>query len=119
MTRKHIPDRTKLAAAICAFLELPHEIAKAMSEDEVLELVEWDHWPTRHADGGKDVHWNLRPLLRHDHKWKTRQDAADMAKERTVRRAVDEHAQRMLLKSMSEPPTRRSRWPSRPFQRRR
>jgi hypothetical protein len=116
--RKHVPDRTKLAAAICALIELPHEQAKAMSEGEILGLVDWDHFPHRHADGGKAVHWNLRPMLRHDHVIKTKVDAADMAHERKVRRAVDAHTQRMLLKTGKRKPRPRSRWPKRPFRRR-
>jgi hypothetical protein len=107
-----------LAATICAWLELPHEIAKTMSEDEVLALVDFDHFPIRHGDGGLNIHWNIRPLLRHDHKEKTKRDASDRAKERHVRQAVDEHAQRMLLKSCRAL-EKRSRWASRPFPKRR
>ncbi len=113
MTRKHISERTLRAATIVAWLELPHRIAKELSEDEIIGMIEYDHYPIRKADGGPDTHWNLRPLLRHDHKWKTKHDAADMAKERHVRMAVNAHAQRMLLKSTGEKPVRRSRWPKR------
>ena len=116
--RSHIPERTLRAATICALLEIPHEIAKAMTEAEVLALVEYDHYTIRKADGGTDQHFNLRPLLRPDHKLKTRRDAADMAHERKVRRSVSEHMQRMLLKGTNRKPPQRSRWPKRAFPRR-
>jgi hypothetical protein len=127
--RAAIRERTLRAATIIAWLELPHDIAKTMSEDEIIGLVDYDHHPIRHADGGLDVHWNLRPMLRADHKVKTKFDAADMAKERKVRRAVNEHAQRMLLKSTPNPHgiggaigmwgRMRKQWPKRKFPTRR
>ena len=127
--RKKISDRTKLAALTCIFLELPHEKAKEMSENEVIALLgEWDHYPIRHADGGPDTHWNLRPLFSADHKVKTKADAKDMAKERKVRKAHTRHLAKMKDKDIdtSDIPeaneawfkkAKRS-WPSRPFQRR-
>lgn len=116
-SRKHIRDRTKLAAMICIHLEIPYEEAKARTEDEIIGLAgEWDHYPHRHADGGPSAHYNLRPLFPQDHLEKTKLDAKDMAKERKVRRAVDEHKQRMLLKGMGKKPIKkRSSWPKRPF----
>lgn len=108
-------DRTKIASLIIAWLELPHGIAQTLSEDEIIALVEFDHYPCRKADGGPDAHWNLRPLLRHDHLAKTKLDAKDMAHERKVRRAVAEHADRMAAKgqgpSIGKP--MKYRWPKR------
>jgi hypothetical protein len=101
-TRKHIPERALRAATIIAWLELPHEIAKAMTEDEIIGLVEYHHHPVRKADGGEDVHYNLQPMLRADHKVETKKGAADMAKERKVRRATFEHVHRMALKAGAE-----------------
>jgi hypothetical protein len=125
--RKHIPLRTQLAATLCALLELPYEQAKAMTEDEVIGMVEFDHQPHRYADGGKDSYYNLRPLLRHDHKAKTRHDASDRAKERRVRRAQAAHEDALVVKS-ADPgstilsalkPPEWTRWPpARPFPKR-
>ena len=115
--RKHIRDSTKLAAMICIWLELPQDIAEAMTESDVLALVEWDHFPIRHADGGPDAHWNLQPLLAGDHKIKSKKDAGERAHERKVRRSVDEHRQRMLLKGMGKRQVKRSRWPKRRMRR--
>lgn len=99
MSRKHIPLRTQLAAALCAMLELPHDIAKTLTEDEIIGLVQWDHHPVRHADGGPDVHHNLVPRFRQDHIEKTRRDLKDMAKERRVRRAQAHHEDEMRIKA--------------------
>jgi 5-methylcytosine-specific restriction endonuclease McrA len=112
--RGHVPLRTQLAAMICAWLDLPHEQAKAMTEEEIRGLIDLDHWPHRKADGGQDAHWNLRPMLRPEHAAKTKRDHKDMAKERKVRRAVDQHAARLLLKTtpgLASKPKRR--WPKR------
>lgn len=121
MARKPIRWSTRCAALTVALLELPHEIAKGMTEKAINAMIELDHYPIRHADGGPDAHWNLRPLFNQDHKLKTKADAADMAKERKVRRAVDEHTQRMLLKGFGKKAAARMgyRWPSRPFPKRR
>lgn len=101
--RKHIGERTLRAATIIVWLEVPHEIAKEMTEDEVLALVEYDHYPIRKADGGPDLHWNLRPMLRDDHKTKTKHDASDMAHERKVRKASAAHESKMLQKFIDTP----------------
>ena len=111
MKRNHISDRTKLATMVCMWLELPDDLSKAMPEAEILGLVEWDHWPVRKADGGEDAHYNIRPLLRHDHKLKTERDAAEMAKDRRVVAAKILHLQRMVAKAAGEPrPERKPKW---------
>jgi len=115
--RRYIPIKTKLAAAICELIQLPHFIAQAMTEEEVLALVEWDHWPARYANGGESKHWNVRPLLVHDHAIKTKADARDAAHERKVIRAVDAHKQAMLLKGTRKKPVKQSRWPKRKLRR--
>jgi hypothetical protein len=103
------------AALTCEWLQIPHEIAKEMSEDDVLALVEYDHWPLRHADGGPDLHWNLRPMLIADHKLKTKADAKDMAKERKVRRAAEDHIAHMQAKGTARRKPPKRSWPKRPF----
>jgi len=39
------------AAAICIVLDIPYEHQKLMTADQVLSLVQWDHWPIRRDDG--------------------------------------------------------------------
>ena len=117
--RKAITLRTKLAAALCTLLEIPHDHAKAMHEEQILSLVQWDHYPLRHADGGPDAHWNLRPLLIAEHDFKTfknngtgRGDATDMAHDRAMIRKQHEHGERMAAKLYGETksvPKRRAR----------
>jgi hypothetical protein len=117
--RPHIPMRTKLAALAAIYLELPHEIAKELSEDDVIAMLgEWDHYPHRYADGGGNQFWNLRPMFAADHKRKTKLDAKDMAKERKVRRAHAKHISRMTAKRGLSASPRPSRWPKRPFPKR-
>lgn len=125
MTRKHIPLKTKLAAMILAWdrdrfavTTVSHEQSKELTADQIISRVQFDHYPVRHADGGPDAPWNLTPRLVADHRRKSKLDAKDMAKERKVRRAVEAHKQRQLLKSKGRKPVKQSRWPSRPFPRR-
>lgn len=78
--RSHITLKTKLASALCHMLRpdetgklvpvIPHEDAKLMTEDQVLSIFGWDHYPIRKADNGPDAHWNLtpRPILEHRRK---------------------------------------------------
>jgi len=112
---RYMSMKTKLAATLCVLFEIPHFIAKNMSEDEVLAMFEFDHHPIRYADGGPNVFWNLRPLLIPDHAAKTVLDAKDRAKERKVRKAVDLHKAKMQLKEIGAyvEQAKRSRWPKR------
>ena len=78
--RKHIPLKTKLAAALCQMLRpnaegnlepvIDHESSKAMTEDQVLSVFNWDHYPVPKHRDGPDTHWNLtpRPIIEHRHK---------------------------------------------------
>lgn len=70
--RKNVTLTTKLAAAICVILEIPHEHQKLMTEDQVLSLVQWDHYPIPHAHGGPSAHWNLWPRTIMAHRLRTR-----------------------------------------------
>jgi hypothetical protein len=78
--RKHIPLKTKLAAALCQMLRpnadghlepvIDHESSKVMTEDQILSLFQYDHYPIPKHRDGPDAHWNLtpRPILEHRHK---------------------------------------------------
>lgn len=116
-SRKHISLKTKLAAAICQ-LFLTHDEAVALSEDQVLSLVNWDHYPVPHAHGGPDAHYNLLASLIPAHREKTAKvDVPMIAKTRRVSREHEEFRQR-LLTPRDERPVRKSRFQSRPFQKR-
>lgn len=113
MSRKHISLKTKLAAAICQ-LFLTHEEAEALSEDQVLLLVHWDHYPVPHAEGGPDTHFNLVAALVPGHKEKTAKiDIPGIAKRKRITKAHQEFCQRLLTPRAERPRT--SRWGKRPF----
>jgi hypothetical protein len=117
MKRKHIGYKTKLAAAVCQ-LFLTHDEAAALSEDQVLSLVHWDHDPIPHAEGGEDRHYNLRASLILTHREKTTKvDVPGIAKRKRVSAAHLEF-QRLILTPRDQRPPKQSRWGSRPFPKR-
>lgn len=115
--RKHISLKTKLAAAICQ-LFLTHDEAVALSEDQVLSLVNWDHYPIPHAHGGPDAHFNLLASLIPAHRAKTAKvDVPMIAKTKRLSKAQEEFRAR-LLTPREERPARKSRIQSRGFEKR-
>lgn len=128
--RAKIPLKTKLCSALCQLVRydeaeaefvriIPHDKAKAMSEDEILAVFDWHHSPIPKAEDGPDVHWNLEPMEKAPHKQiTTKVDVPRIAKNKRVRRKADEHQIRMAAKltgaSVRERP--KHRIPSRPFQ---
>lgn len=108
--RKKIPDRTKLAAALCQMLRpneagelvpiIDYESAKQMTEAQVLSLFNFDHYPTPVNQGGKDVHHNLvpRPILEHRIKTATI-DIPAAAKSKRLSEEQEAFRQRMLAKA--------------------
>lgn len=80
--RSHITLKTKLASALCQMLRydddqaefvpiIPYAEAKRLSEDEILARFDWHHYPIPKAHDGPDVHWNLMPMSKDDHKERT------------------------------------------------
>ncbi|WBU27519.1 hypothetical protein OOZ54_12525 [Rhodopseudomonas palustris] len=98
--------KCRLAAALCALTDssgnrlIPHEHAKLMTEDDVLSLFQWDHYPIRHIDDGPLAHWNLEPLLIMAHREKTAKvDAPQLAKARAVRDSEAIHKAKLASRS--------------------
>jgi hypothetical protein len=129
MKRGHISLKTKLAAALLQMrratpdgrwvLIIPHEEAKRMTADAIIALFQFDHWPILHTDGGPDEPWNLDPRLRPEHAEKTaKKDIPQIAKTKRITREHEEF-QRLLLTPRAERPPKKSKWASRPFQKRR
>lgn len=115
--RASIGLKTKLAAAI-ATMFLTHDEAKALSEDQVLSLVAWDHDPIPHVHDGPDVHWNLVPRLIPGHREKTAKiDIPVIAKTKRISKEHLDFQRRMLTPREDREP-KKSRWPSRPFSKR-
>ena len=113
--RDHISLTTKLAAAICIVLDIPHEHQKLMTADQVLSLVQWDHWPIRRDDGlalgmsleEVDRFSNLfpRPIMAHREKT-SKIDIPQIAKSRRILAAAERRTT-----PPQEHPKPRSRWP--------
>ena len=102
--RKHISLKTKLAAAL-AKLFLTHDEARALSEDQILSIVQWDHYPIPHAApyNGPDEHWNLDPSLIPAHRKKTATiDVPRIAKGKRVSETEQAFRNRLLAKTQPD-----------------
>jgi len=86
--RKHISWKTRCAAALLApRIDVPYDDAKAMTEDQLLSLVHWDHNKLySNEDADRDEFWNLTPMLIKEHRAKTKRDAKIIAKSKRIRR---------------------------------
>lgn len=97
----------KLAALIVAHFAIPREIAKTMSPQKILALVEWDHMPVPY-NTARDLGWtddeinhpsNLQPLMPEDHLEKTRKiDTPQAAKGKRLTKEQEAFRARMLAK---------------------
>lgn len=88
--RKHIPLKTKLAAALLqmrsddgAYL-FDYEHSKMLSADQIISLFQWDHG-ILHAFDGSDEPWNLTPRFIGQHREKSKRDTAIVAKTKRIR----------------------------------
>lgn len=125
--RAHISFKTKLVAALCQMrhevdgkweLILNHAEAKALSEDQILSLFQWQHGVIPHGEGGPDTHFNIEPMLIQAHRKVTREvDIPGIAKRKRVATAHTEH-ERTMSTPRDQRPAKPSRWGSRPFQKR-
>lgn len=124
--RAHIGLKTKLAAALCHTLRpdehghlvrvISHDEAKILSEDQIIARFEFHHHPIPKAHDGPDVHWNLPPLPKAEHREITAKiDIPMIAKGKRIQRKNGEHLQRMAAKSRGEAKPA-SRWPKRKLQ---
>jgi len=91
--------RIKLASALLALGDIPHEHAKQMSAEQIISLYQFDHYPIRACDGGPFRPWNLRPLLIAEHRRKTAEiDHPAIAKDKRVSAKHERHLARMAVK---------------------
>jgi hypothetical protein len=98
MSRKYIPLKVKLAAALlkAAWPAIPHEQAKLMTADQICSLFQWDHWPIPVAHDGPDEPWNLEPRFIGEHRKKTAKiDVPAIAKVRRISRKHRAHEDAM------------------------
>jgi hypothetical protein len=126
--RKSISDRTKLAATIRELFQIPYEHAKLIHEDQIISLVHYDHG-ILHAVEPIDEHWNLTPKLIADHRKKSKVDTGIAAKSKRTVTKQAAHKIKLAVKSgdpvsiaqafnMEPKIKRKSKWPSRPFPKR-
>lgn len=108
----------KLAAVLRELLEIPMEHAEKMSAEQIISLVTFDH--IRHHALFKhepwvDEHFNLDPLLRGGHKYKTAKvDQPQIAKTKRLSKSQEEF-RRNLLTPRDQRPPKQSKWGKRPF----
>lgn len=125
--RAHVSFKTKLVAALCQMrhevdgrleLILTHDQAKALSEDQILSLFQWQHGVIPHAEDGPDTHWNLEPMLIAPHRKMTATiDVPGIAKRKRVAKGFVKWKETMAIPRDERPP-KQSRWRSRPFPKR-
>ena len=124
MSRKSIPLKTKLAAALCNMLRpnetgefvpvIDYHSAKNMTEDQVLSVFHFDHYPKTKRQGGEDKHYNLvpRPILEHRAK-SANIDAPAAAKSDRLSEAQEECRRKLLAKAgqgwATEPPKKKAK----------
>lgn len=105
--RKHISDRTMLAAMLFERGDVPYEHAKQITADQMISLYHRDH-NIYHSWGGGDHFTNLTMTLIADHREKTRRDAKIMAKSRRIRSWYSPvgSAAPVLTPAVTRPPTK-------------
>lgn len=103
MTHTRISDRTLLAHCLARLFGIPHEHQQAMHEDQMISLVERDHWPVPVAEGGSGHFSNVWARLIGEHREKTRKvDVPGIAKRKRIARAEAAHQARMAAKAGEE-----------------
>jgi len=107
MKRKQPTLREIAAAAVLQILDIPHEHAKAMTTDQILSLIQVDHWPVTvavaTANGWGPDQYNhpsnlhLKAILDHRHKTATK-DVPEIYKSDRVSEQHEAFRRRMLAK---------------------
>lgn len=127
MVARTNPNLTdKLAAMIVLHLAIPRDVAKGMSNKDIVSLLDWDHDPVPVAIA-ISLGWtpeeynhatNLTGRLPEDHGIKTaKSDVPAIAKADRISEAHVEFQRRVLAKSGQgdDRPKPRSKWKSRPM----
>jgi hypothetical protein len=89
-----------------------------MTEDQILSLFHFDHWPVPKALGGPDEPWNLEPRPIMEHRKKTAKlDVPAIAKTKRVCATHEEFKRKVLAKPCGHKREKSPRWPKRSFRR--
>lgn len=120
MSRKKPKAADLIAACLRELFDIPYEHAKQMSAEQIISLVQFNHIHL-HAQNKHepwvDAHWNLEPMLIAPHKERTRKlDVPQFYKTKRISKAQEEF-RRTMLTPRAERPVKKSRWGSRPFNR--
>jgi hypothetical protein len=113
--RKSISLRTKLASALLTIVRpnergelervIPHDMAKQMSDDQIISLFHFDHYPVPHAHDGPDEAWNLEPRPIVEHRGITAKvDVPRIAKAKRLSRATSALAAVLAAKVTGDDP---------------
>lgn len=117
-SRAYIPYPTRLAAALACLLPQADRDAlrvARVSADDVISLFDVHHVKFYALD--TDNHWsNLHPMLRAEHKARTRKDIGTVAKVKRLSRVTDEASRRLLGKKPGQSARPVSKWPKRKMQ---
>ncbi|MDB5501230.1 MAG: hypothetical protein JWR89_1132 [Tardiphaga sp.] len=112
--RKSISLRTKLASALLTIVRpndrgelervIPHDMARQMSDDQIISLFHFDHYPIPHAHLGPDEAWNLEPRPIVEHRGVTAKiDVPRIAKAKRLAKATNALAAVLASKATGEP----------------
>jgi len=115
--RAHISFKTKYACALLALGDVPYDDAKLMHEDQIISLYHVDHG-ILHAVEVNNAFWNLTPRLIAPHRKKSRADTSSVAKMKRLTEDQVEFVRKVLSRPCGGKRERKSRIPSRPFQKR-
>lgn len=118
MTRAYIPYPHRLAAALACLL--PQEMRddlrrRRVDPKEVEALFDIHHIIAWAIDPDNGWH-NLHPMLRAEHKERTRKDIGAIAKVKRLGRATAEGQARLLAKAPGKSARPKSKWPKRKMQ---
>jgi len=123
--RKHLSLETRLASALLTIVRpgsdgfmapvIPFEMARTMTNRQIIAHFRFDHCVIPHAEGGSDEAWNLAPIPTKEHDKKTAMvDVPGIAKRKRVAKGHIEHT-RIMQTPRDQREPKRSKWASRPF----
>lgn len=113
VSRAYIPYPHRLAAALACLLpqDVRDDLRKRRVDPKEVEALFEDHHIKFYALD-PDNHWsNLHPMLRAEHKERTRKDIGAIAKTKRLARATAEAQARLLAKEPGRSARPKSKWP--------
>ena len=81
------------------------------SAKEICAAIDWDH-VRRWAEGGSNDPQNLQPLMRAEHREKSRKDTTEVAKGKRMAKKQQAHEAKLIEKLLEGTAEKGTRWPS-------